>query len=61
MKIRKINKTERAIVGDCVINSPLGNEIEVSIDAFTKQGGEYRLMPYKVPPGPFCDFLIKDE
>lgn len=63
LKIRKISNTNRtrAIFGDVFLYIPFGNNIEVAVEAYKKQGGEYRLMPYRVPRQPFCDCLIKDE
>ena len=59
LKVRKVNK-KRSIVGDVKFFVPIGNEIMFIGNAYKKQGGEYRLMPYKVQPTPFCDFLRKD-
>lgn len=59
LKVRKIQKI-RSIVGEIDFFVPIGNDIMFSGLAYKKQGGEYRLMPYKVQPTPFCDFIKKD-
>jgi len=59
LKVRKINKT-RTLVGDVLIKSPLGDDVTIETAVYVKQGGEYRLMPYRLPPVPFCSFAAKD-
>lgn len=59
IKVRKVNKT-RVLVGDIKIFQDFGDDIIAETIAFVKQGGEYRLMPYKVGKIPFCQLLQKD-
>ncbi|KAL7010912.1 hypothetical protein ACKWTF_014010 [Chironomus riparius] len=59
LKVRKVNKT-RSFIGDIVLINPLGDDIFLEIAAYIKQGGEYRLMPYRIPPSPFCSFCAND-
>lgn len=33
----------------------------VETAAFVKQGGEYRLMPYRITPNPLCKFCAEDK
>ena len=59
-RIKKVNKI-RSIVGYVIYNVPFVNDIKIEIKTLKKQGGEYRYMPYKLLPGPFCDVLVKDK
>ncbi|KAL7037962.1 hypothetical protein ACKWTF_009419 [Chironomus riparius] len=58
--VRKINKT-RSLVGYMEFKIPMGNDNKAEYKLLRKQGGEYRYMPYSVPPLPFCEFLSKDK
>lgn len=59
VKVRKVGKN-RYLVGDIKFLITLDNDVTIQMKAFKKQGGEYRLMPYKIPPTPFCDFVKSD-
>ncbi|KAL7037958.1 hypothetical protein ACKWTF_009415 [Chironomus riparius] len=59
-RIKKLNKT-RSIVGSVFYHVPFGNDIKIEIQTLKKQGGEYRYLPYKLLPGPFCDVLANDK
>lgn len=48
IKVRKINKTSRGFFGTAFVNSPFDETYELFVDMYKKQGGEYRLLPYKV-------------
>lgn len=60
LKVRKIKKI-RSLIGEIKLHIPIGNDIMFELKAYKKQGGEYRLMPYKLQPSPFCDFLAQDS
>lgn len=60
LKVRKNNKT-RKLYGNITINKPFDNKFTVSMVTFTKQGGEYRMLPYKLPEKQFCDFFNEDD
>lgn len=47
-------------MGPIIINGPLDNSFQVHMIGFKKQGGEYKLMPYKLPPQGFCDVINND-
>lgn len=53
-KIRKQNKT-RKVYGTVIMHMPLDNSVMVRFEAFKKQGGEYRKLPYRLPPMPQCE------
>ena len=61
LKVRKVNKTLRAIFGAAHHHVPFGNEYELEVLVYMKQGGEYRLLPYKKTRTPFCEFCKSDE
>jgi len=56
LKVRRENKT-RKIFGKIIYHSAFDNSHVVEMAAFKKQGGEYRLLPYKLAPQNFCDFF----
>lgn len=60
MKLKKFNKT-RAFSGEVNFKVEMDNSYEISAKVFKKQGGEYRLLPYKVDPTSFCDFFNSDD
>ena len=59
IKIRKINKV-RSLVGEADFFIPFGNDVTLEGTFLKKQGGEYRLMPYRFSPTPFCVFASND-
>jgi hypothetical protein len=59
LRVRKVNRT-RSVYGYVDIKVPMGNDFKASGVLLKKQGGEYRYMPYKLPPQPFCDSMSKD-
>lgn len=77
LKVRKMNKTTRAVIGKVIYSKPLGNDIMMEAKIFKKQGlyilmdflddfsillgGEYRLTPYKLLPTPFCKAIQSDS
>ncbi|KAL7014671.1 hypothetical protein ACKWTF_016052 [Chironomus riparius] len=60
VKVKKINKT-RSIVGEVTFHQAVGNEIMLDGVAYVKQGGEYRVMPYKKPKKPLCQFFEDND
>ena len=60
VKVKKINKT-RSIIGEVIFYQAVGNEIILDGNAYVKQGGEYRLMPFKQPKKPLCEFFQDDD
>jgi hypothetical protein len=62
MMVKKVSKKARALVGTIVMfSSEFDNVATVELVMFKKQGGEYRKMPYNVPPSGSCDFLNNDK
>ena len=60
LKSKKVNKT-RQMVGSLIYHTDIDNSYLIETAVFKKQGGEYRLMPYKLPKKGFCDFIASDE
>jgi hypothetical protein len=60
LKVRKVNKT-RALIGEFTYKIPMGNDIMIEGRLYKKQGGEYRLMPYRAPRKPYCEANIDDR
>jgi hypothetical protein len=61
VRARKINKTTRALTGTFFVKElVVDNKIIVEHLFFKKQGGEYRKLPYTLPPKPFCDYVNED-
>jgi hypothetical protein len=60
-KVRKINKTTRALVGPVIVKATgIDNDVKMEHLVYKKQGGEYRKLPYNLPPQECCDFLNND-
>lgn len=57
-KVRKVNG-ERKIFADITAAGEVNNNFTVEVQFYKKQGGEYRLMPFKLSPKPYCDFLYE--
>jgi hypothetical protein len=60
MRVKRVNRTSRAIYGQLIQNVAADDSYMVSFEAFMKQGGEYRKLPYKLPPNGFCKFINDD-
>jgi hypothetical protein len=61
LKVKKLNKTTRGIVGNFIIKATdVGNSMQVATQFWKKQGGEYRKLPYKLPSKNLCDFFNED-
>lgn len=61
LKVKKLNKTTRGLVGNVTVHKPLDKSYLVEIAFFLKQGGEYRKSPYKLAKRSIYDFLKDDE
>lgn len=59
-KVKKVNKI-RSVFGWFFLHVPFGNDIKIEVKTLKKQGGEYRYLPYKLIPTPFCDALESDK
>jgi hypothetical protein len=61
MKVKKLNKTTRGMAGSFIVKSAdLDNNMQVLVQFWKKQGGEFRQMPYKFPSKNLCDFFNED-
>jgi hypothetical protein len=61
IRVRKINKTARGIVGTfSVVSKELDNDFIVVVRLYQKQGGEYRKTPYHLQPIGACDSINGD-
>lgn len=60
LRIRKKGKTQ-AIYGNMTAHVSVDNSAAVQTKVFIKQGGEYRLMPYKIPSKGICDWHNEDK
>lgn len=56
LKLKKENKTKK-VFGKMTFKQFFDNTHFIEATTYKQQGGEYRLMPYKLHPQPFCDFL----
>lgn len=61
VKVKKINKTVRALVGDIRVHVPLDDTYMAEAFSYKKQGGEYRLLPYKLPASGVCSIINNDN
>jgi hypothetical protein len=61
VRVRKINKTAKAIVGTIQIHAPdLNNKNSIEVQLYRKQGGQYRQLPFKSENTPACDAVNAD-
>ena len=61
LKIRRINGTkDRGIFGPLIFHGPIDDSFEIQLTMYKKQGGEYRLLPMKIPPNAFCKAVNND-
>jgi hypothetical protein len=61
LKVKKLNKTTRGIVGHFVVKTAdVGKNMQVMVEVWQKQGGEYRKLPYRLPSKNLCDFFNED-
>lgn len=60
LKVRKVNKM-RKVFGNTTFHLDLDNTCMVEGLIYVKQGGEYRLMPYKLNKKGICDLHNDDK
>lgn len=61
VKVKKLNKTTRVFDGTAIMHIPIDDSIEVEGRLYMKQGGEYRLLPYKSSKTGACSFTQADK
>ena len=59
VKVKKVNR-KHVITGDFHYKKGLSNDQQCTVLFYKKQGGEYRLMSYKIPAQGCCDFYNGD-
>ncbi|CAO1397777.1 unnamed protein product [Diamesa tonsa] len=60
VKVRKVNR-KHVISGDFHYKKGLSNDQQCKVLFYKKQGGEYRLLSYKIPAQGCCDFYNSDN
>lgn len=60
VRVKRLNKTARAIFGILQQKVAADDTHLVSFELSLKQGGQYRKLPYKLPPKGFCSFINED-
>jgi hypothetical protein len=61
VRVKKLNKTTRGLFGNInLMVSDFDNSMQVEAKMSKKQGGEYRKLPYRLPPKKLCDFFNED-
>lgn len=60
LRVKKLNKTFRGLTGNMSVNIDMGNDFLLGLNTYVKQGGEYRLSPFKMPPRPLCEVVEAD-
>jgi hypothetical protein len=62
IKIKKIPGTrDRGLFGSATLHGDIDNSFKAFTTMYVKQGGEYRLTPFKVPSQSFYDFVNNDK
>lgn len=61
LKVKKVNRTSRMLIGTIVVPTPdIDNSVKADFVFHQKQGGEYRKLPYSLPPKSLCEFCNED-
>lgn len=60
LKVKRLTKKTRGIFGNLTVTGVLDDSYLIGVNAARKQGGEYRLLPYRIPPKPICTFINED-
>jgi hypothetical protein len=60
LKIKRVNKT-RVFYGKIVHHVEFDDTFIMTENILKKQGGEYRLLPFKVDATPACSFYQQDK
>lgn len=59
LRVKKINRTHHAFLGEMELFEEFGDKYIVSSIVWKMAGNEYKLMPFKLGPDPWCKFLEK--
>lgn len=57
MRIKKVNRTHHLFLGELEVFQEFGNEYKVAGLIYKSAGNDYKLMPYKLGPDGWCEFL----
>lgn len=60
LKTRRVDK-DRKLFGNITIHTDIDNSYLIEFRTYKKQGGEYRLLPYRLPKKKFCDAIRDDD
>lgn len=55
LKVKKVNK-ERKVFGKVIFHQFFDDSVTLAVEAYVKQGGEYRLMPFKPQAQGVCSY-----
>ncbi|CAO1364467.1 unnamed protein product [Diamesa tonsa] len=61
LKVRKVNRTQHVISGPFYVNVPIGNEYTYITYSYKKGGNEFKKLPYKFGPLPFCQYVDEEK
>lgn len=61
LRIKKVNKTHHMLRGELVLYKEIGNEFQLICLSYKKAGNDYKLLPYKVGPQNFCEFIESEK
>lgn len=61
LRIKKVNKTHHLLIGEIVLYKELSDDFELLCLSYKKAGNDYKLLPYKVGPTKFCQFLESEK
>lgn len=62
IRIKKPNKTHsHVLMGEAIIQREFNNDIEILCLTYKKAGNDYKLLPYKIGPKKFCDFIEEEK
>lgn len=62
IKVQRVNKTKaRGVFGPIIVHEPINNNYEMEELIYTKQGGEYRQMPFRIQKVKLHEFFKNDK
>jgi hypothetical protein len=61
LKLRKFNRTTQIWTGPYEAYIDIDNSVTISISGFKRTGNEWHVLPFRVPPTPYCDYAKTEQ
>jgi hypothetical protein len=59
LRVKKVNKTHHAFLGELEVFQSFGDEYKISGLMYKMAGNDYKMLPYKLGPYGWCEFILK--